>query len=211
MRLLLTLALITFVCFKGNAQTKAVTESGEEVILYDDQSWAYVDKEPAEAKEIPLNEAVFTVPESGSFQIKSSKVNAGIFLNPKIWSFKKAVNNEDAEFEFQLKGEDLYGIWISEEISIPVETLGIIAIDNARAAAKNLKVLNKEYRMVNGRKVLHIEMSGLVQGIDLSYYGYYYSDESGSSQILTYTSGQLVEKYKPVMEDFLNGFSEKKE
>jgi hypothetical protein len=211
MKLLLTLALVSFAFFAGNAQTKAVTESGEEVILYDDQTWAYADQEPVEAEEIPVNEAIFTVPEGSGFQIKSSKVDGGIFIDPKVWSFKKATNNEDAEFEFQLRGEDLYGMWISEEISIPLETLGTVAINNARAAATNLKVTNKEYRMVNGRKVLHIEMSGLVQGIDLTYYGYYYSDESGSSQILTYTSRQLVEKYKPVMEAFLNGFSEKEE
>lgn len=211
MKLLLTLVLVSFLFFEGNAQVKAVTEAGDEVILYDDQTWSYVDQDSSDTEVIPLNETIFVKPDNSSFQVKSSKLASGLYLDPKAWSFKKATDNEAAEYEFSAKNKDLYGLWITEEISIPLETLGRIAVNNAREAASGLKVLNKEYRMVNGRKVLHIKMSGNIQGIDVTYHGYYFSDESGSSQVLTYTSTQLVEQYKQVMEDLLNGFSAKEE
>ena len=43
----------------------------------------------------------------------------GIWLNPKKWNFQKADNNDAAEFDFELKGEDLYAMLISEKMEIP--------------------------------------------------------------------------------------------
>ena len=41
-----------------------------------------------------------------------------------------------------------------------------------------------------------------------SVYGYYYSNENGTIQILTYTGEKLFDKYKEDIELFLNGFVE---
>lgn len=47
--------------------------------------------------------------------------------------------------------------------------------------------------------------------MDFANYGYYYSDDSGSSQVFTYTFTQMLEKHKSDMEAFLNGFAVKEE
>ena len=51
-----------------------------------------------------------------------------------------------------------------------------------------------------------MEMKGTLQGIKFMYLGYYYSDDSGSTQFLAYTGSSLVGKYKSEINDFLNGF-----
>jgi hypothetical protein len=129
----------------------------------------------------------------------------GVWLNPKTWSFSKGENNEDAEYEFESKGKDLYGMMITESIEIPLETLKTVALENAKSAAPDVKVVKEEYRMVNGNKVLCMQMDGTTQGIKFSYFGYYYSNSSGTLQFVIYTSQNLVKKYLGDMEELLNG------
>jgi hypothetical protein len=187
-----------------SAQEKAVTETGEEVVLYADGTWNYLDSE-SEVKEIPINNKAFKKSKNASFLLKSSRVNLGFWLDPKKWSFKKAANNEDAEYELQLRNGDLYGMIITEKVEVPLETLKDIAIENGRAVAPDLIIVKEEYRTVNGTKVLLIQMNGTTQGIKFSYYGYYYSNSTGTIQFVTYTSQNLLDTYVNDCEELLNG------
>ncbi len=205
MNKILLFSLFALFSLQLQAQQKAVTETGDEVILYEDGTWTYVDEEAADAKEIPLNPETFTKPKSSSFLLKSKTVENGIYLNPKKWIFKKSTDNPDAEYEFQMKEGDLYGMLITEKIEIPLETLRGIALMNGQSVSPDLRVVNEEYRMVNGKKVLHLQMNGTLQGIKFSYYGYYYSDEGGTTQFITYTSQMLLEEYTDEADELLNG------
>jgi len=53
-------------------------------------------------------------------------------------------------------------------------------------------------------------MNGTMQGIKVSYYGYYFSNNNGTLQFLTYTSQNLLSDYIDEIEDLLNGFIETK-
>lgn len=210
-KLLLKITLIGIVVVIGmtniGAQINAVTESGDQVILYDDNTWTYYGDEPIEETEIPVNETLFLKDDDSSFQLKSNRVQLGFWLNPKKWSFQKSSSNEDAEYELQLKDEDLYAMIISEKIEIPLNTLKRIAIENTKAVCPDIKLINEEYRTVNGLKVLQLELSGTIEGMKFSYLGYYYSDDSGTVQFITYTAQSLLEFYRNDAEKLLNGLT----
>ncbi|MEO9476109.1 MAG: hypothetical protein ABJG41_11255 [Cyclobacteriaceae bacterium] len=199
--------LILFIVNSGISQTRAVTETGDEVILYNDGSWSFVDGD-IEDSEIPVNETLFEKDKKASFQVKSKKLGVGLSINPKEWAFTKSTDNESAEFEFQMRGEDLYGMMITEKFEIPLETLKGIALDNARSAANDIQLMKEEYRMVNGVKVLMMQIKGSLQGIKFIYFGYYYSSSMGTVQLVTYTGEGLFEEYYSKAEIFLNGFEE---
>ena len=202
----ITLLLLYLLVFNiSKAQQKAVTETGEQVILFENGSWEYENKEDSIEKETPTNTKVFKTDEESTFLLKSSKLDFGFYLDPTLWSFSKAIDNAAAEYELELKGEDLYGMIICEKLEIPIESLKAIAIQNGRDAAPDLKVVTEEYRIVNGIKVLHLQMNGTLQGIKFSYYGYYYSGSDGSVQFITYTSQALLDSYKEDCEKILNG------
>ena len=205
----ITLVLISLFAFNlTQGQLKAVTETGEEVILYDDGTWKYQNEDEVELKEIPTNSNKFEKSDESTFLLKSSKLNVGIYIDPKKWSFKKATDNPDAEYELQLKDGDLYGMVITEKVEIPIEALKSIAIENAKSVAPDLKIVKEEYRIVNGIKVLLLQMNGTMQGIKFSYYGYYYSNTNGTIQFITYTSQNLMDSYRPQSEKLLNGLVE---
>lgn len=190
------------------AQVRAVTEIGEEVILYQDGTWEYLNSEELLEKEIPLNKNNFKKDDESTFLLKSKRLNIGVYVNPKKWTFTKGTDNPDAEYEFSLKEEDLYGALITERVEIPIESFRIMALENARTMVPDIKIVKEEYRMVNGLKVLFLQMNGTFQGIKFSFYGYYFSNSKGSMQLITYTSQNLIEAYKSESEKLLNGLIE---
>lgn len=204
---LIPLALI-FICYSTSAQKKAVTETGEEVLLFDDNTWKYVNDESdaeTEAKPIPVNSTPYVKSKNAGFLLKSTKAGVGVWLDTKKWQFKKAVQNKEAEYEFQAKQGDLYGMLISEKVEIPLESLRKIAFNNAKKAAPDIQVVKEEYRTVNGKKVLLMQMNGTITGIKFVYYGYYYSYEKGTVQFISYTSQNVFKEVLANAEEFING------
>jgi hypothetical protein len=204
MKYLLSLGLGLFL-FTSNAQQSALTGNGDEVLLYDDGTWEYSNDSLNTADIISVNDKLFEKSKKSSFLVKSQKTNSGIYINPKDWSFTKGENNPDAEYEFQAKGRDIYGMLITEKTPIQVESLADIAFQNAKSALSQVKRTKMEYRTINDVEVIHMQMEGTISGINIVYYGYYFSNDTGSVQLLTYTSSVLFDEYQTVMEGLLNG------
>lgn len=196
---------LIFAISTAKAQIPAVTETGEEVILHNNGTWEYLNKTEFEKNVIPTNSTKFKKDKDATFVLKSNRINVGIHLDPKKWSFNKGIENGDSEYELQLKNEDLYAMIITEKVEIPIENLRSIALENGRAAAPDLTIVKEEYRKVNGIKVLLLQMNGTIQGIKFTYYGYYYSSPNGTLQFITYTAQNLLDTYLVEIEQLLNG------
>ena len=192
-------------------QQKAVTETGETVVLYSDGQWTYVNKDTIREQEIPTNSTNFKKDKSSDFLVKSSKMNIGFWIDSTAWSFEKSASHDAAEFEFVNESKGLYGLSITETLQIPMETLANIALENARDAAPDVNVISKEYRTVNGIRVLMMQMTGTIQDILFSYYGYYYTSGNGALQFLVYSSKENVDAHVSEIEKLLNGLVEVKE
>ena len=201
--LVVTLLLWSSVAYCGQ---KAITDTGDIVILNDDGTWVYADQSEQTANAIETNEQIFVKPDDSSFLLKSTKNNSTFWINTDKWVFQKSIDNAEAEYEFQLKGKDLYGMAITEEIAMPVESLAEIALTNAKSVAPDAEIVTQEYRVVNGAKLMYMEINGTIQGIKFAYLGYYYADDAGATQLITYTATNLVAKYRSEIDDFLNGF-----
>ncbi|MFT6385124.1 MAG: hypothetical protein ACJAQR_001964 [Bacteroidia bacterium] len=208
MKKVILTGLIVMLVQLVNAQINAITETGDEAILYEDGSWEYLNDSIIENSEISINDKEFLKDKNSTFLVKSKKLNVGIWINPKSWSFTKGTDKDAFEFQFQKKGDDLYAMLISEKMQIPIETLKGIAIENAKSAAPDIRVIKEEYRNVNGIQVLMMQMTGTIQGVRFTYYGYYYSNSNGTIQLLTYTGESLFNDYLADIELFLNGFVE---
>jgi hypothetical protein len=202
-KLLVTAAFL--LATTGYAGQKAITDTGEQVILNSDGTWGYADNKQKQAHKIETNKMKFEKAEDSTFLLKSTKNNSAFWINPVKWSVKNPEKISAREYQFQLNGKDLYGMALTEEIEIPVESLVEIALANARNAAPDARIVMKEYRVVNGRKVLYMEINGKIMGIDFTYFGYYYSNQSGTTQFITYTATKTVDKYKSEAIEFLNG------
>jgi hypothetical protein len=201
----LFIATLLLLAATSYASQIAITDTGEKVILNSDGTWVFADSAQKPAKSIETNKKKFEKPKDSTFLLKSTKNNSAFWINTAKWSFEKTEAETAREYQFQLKGKDLYGMAITEGIEIPLESLANLALTNARGAAPDAKLIMQEYRVVNGKKVIYMEIKGTIQGIDFTYHGYYYSNSSGSTQLVTYTATNAVAKYKSEINDFLNG------
>ena len=81
---ILTIAL-TAVCSLSQAQIKAITENGEEVVLFENGQWEYTEGNEYVEEEILMNPVKFTRPATSAFLLKSTKFNVGTYLDSKKW------------------------------------------------------------------------------------------------------------------------------
>ena len=199
-----TIALIVVSGFT-QAQIKAITENGEEVVLFQNGQWEYVESGEVVDEVILMNPVKFIRPTTSTFLLKSTKLNVGTYLDSKKWTIEKGKGDDAFEYQLTLNQGDLYAMMITEQVEIPLESLKAIALENARDVAPDVYVVKEEYRMVNGLRVLMMQMNGTLSGIKFSYYGYYFSSEKGTIQFIGYTSQNLLSKYQKTIEDLLNG------
>ena len=190
------------------ASEKAFTSTGEIVILNEDGTWQYENQSlSAQAtKKLKTNSKKFKTPKKSNFPVKSKINSFGLRMNPAEWGFtKKGAINQEAEYEFRHKKLDIYAMAITEAIEIKVENLIEIAIENMEKAGSNVRVVNREYRKVNGVKVIFMEIRAVVNGIKATYLGYYHSNSKGSTQLLAFTGTAVADKYKQDIFNLLNG------
>lgn len=209
MKIVLTLLLV---CWQlvGYAQIKAVTETGEEVMLNKDGTWKYVSGNVQPSWTTRLDTQSFTRDKSSTFLVKGKNVKYGVWIDPRKWSFKLETEaGSPREYMFTLKNEDLYCMVIPEKMVAPLDALTEAAYINAKKTAPDAQIVLEEYRNVNGNLVKMVKMTGTVSGIKLIFLGYYYSGKVGSIQLVCYTSEPLFDEYKSQMDIILNGFTAK--
>lgn len=194
------------------ASQNAVTDNGSVVLLNDDGTWRYISNEGDKSgTPIAFNKGLFQKADNQTFQLKSGKNRSAVWLDPRKWIFQKPdTGASPAEYRFQLKAGDLYGMLITEQIEVELDRLPQLAFDLLRRTAPNARLVSQEYRTVNDYKIVKMRVDANVQGINMSYIGYYTSDKSGSTQFVTYTATNLVEKNTPEIDEFLNGLTRQK-
>jgi hypothetical protein len=188
------------------AQKQATTTEGEKVWLFSDGSWSYaINDSVPERKPIRENPNPLKYSVEATELTSSQMIPMGLMMKPGEWDHEIAMEGEYGEFVFTNHNDALFALMINEAIPSTLENMREVVLSNARAVAPDMKVTDEEYRTVNGLRVLMIQMTGTLEGTRYQYYNYYYTDEEGSTQLLTYTSAKAFSLYKTEMEKLLNG------
>jgi hypothetical protein len=191
-----------------HAQAVVNPRTGNEFPVVDDRNGG--NKVPAETLNLPTSSVVYQKPASATKKITSYIAgNIDIYIDPKKWEFRRA--GDTIEYKIYRAGtERNYGILISEPAPTTFGTMRDAALKNAQKAAGDLKVVKEEFRKVNGHKVLFLEFTGFISGINFTYLNYYYTSDFGTVQFMTYGVTGMLEKDKQEkedMQDLLNGLS----
>ena len=200
-------ALLLFTSIHTAAQKKAVTDNGDQVVLYADGTWKAIDTGSSLEPQISVNAKPFIKSDKSKFLVKSNRANVGVWIDSKKWTFKKGGVNDEVEYHFAAKGNEVFGMMLVERIEMPIETLAQAAFQNAQEESADIYIVKQEYRMVNGKKVLLMQMNGTIKGIKFSYYGYYYSNPGGTVQMVTYTAQNMFQDQMAKAEELLNGLA----
>lgn len=218
-KLTLLLSYLIAISYVSNAQTRAVTEEGDTIYVYDNGTWTYelLDEMPSVLNELSYLEQelkidtiydAFSTPKTSNKTLKNSRNQFIVKYDDSIWKrVPPATLNDDAEFALQGKNTDVWCIIISEETPIESDKLFKIAKHNMKEnTGADADILITELRTVNNAPVIRGTLKASFSGIDFIFDSYYFSNESGSVQFTTWTSDQLWKKNEGLILDLLNGF-----
>ncbi|MFY7839120.1 MAG: DUF3157 family protein [Lacibacter sp.] len=191
------------------AQQTATTKDGKTVILNDDGTWVY-QAEANNSNKTEFNDSLLTKyskPTAAKTILKSERTDHALWYNETKWNLSDMKPTEASEYLLKLKDKDGYCITVVEKIEIPIENFSSIVVKSMKMrGAENVNIETEEYRMVNGKRVLFMQFSVTMKGMNFTYAGYYFSNESGTTQILCYTAKNLFKQYQQDFMTMLNGF-----
>ncbi|RRQ46736.1 hypothetical protein [Chryseobacterium sp. SC28] len=191
----------------SSSQTKALTEDGKEVVLFDNKTWRFVNESDEKTMdEIITNNTIFNKSADATFLLKSQKLDSGIYFNPKQWKTVKADISPIAEYTFQDITSQSYGVFVSEKAPIQtLKNLKNLIISNLQKRASFFRLISSEYRTLNGINVLFLEYIANIQGMDFHYMANYYLTEGGYTGVFSYTFENLFVSSKTKIESLING------
>jgi len=124
--------------------------------------------------------------------------------------WKAEQTNDAAITQYVHDSNALFARVIAEKVEIPLEKMADVAVENARKLDPNARETQRGYRTVNGRRMLFVEFEATANNLPITYYGHYYSDSSGTVQIIGWTHRTIIDSYRDDIEAFVSGFSIKK-
>ena len=178
----------------------ATTEDGRAVILKKDGTWQFSKKQVVAATG---EGGTYRKPKDSSAVYTTKNGKISIWFDQSKWTQRKTDN--PAKTMFEHKDGDINVMVIAERIEMERDAFRQMAINNAQAAAPDIRVTYEGTRAVNGKAVLCMKMEGTIQSVHFVYYGYYYSGKEGTVQLIAFTSSNLFNDYLGDMSDFLNG------
>ena len=95
---------------------------------------------------------------------------------------------------------------IAERVQIPIENLEDIALTNARTVDPNARVVKRGWRLVNGQRLMVLEIDLTLEKVPCAFYGHYYSGNSGTIQIVGWTAKNLLDEYRSAFDAVVSGF-----
>ena len=196
--MLLLFSLATLEPAYGQNATRARTEEGREVLLFPDGTWKYA----GTASPPPV---MVSKSPSAKTEFKTQKGQFSIWVNTTKWQLPRRPATGAAEYEFAHKSGDGYAMIIAERLSMPLESLKEIVLEIAQESDPDAKIISEERKVVNGQNILAMKMAVTVKGIPFIYYGYYYTGDAGTLQVVTYTGKNLFKEYEQDFTEFLNG------
>jgi len=189
----------------GEAELRLLDSAGLEtlvdaVAVYVDEAVGYL----TGSSKVAGRSALVGPPSGSARTLSILQGHATIQYASSSWKPQNA--NENGHYEFEHVSKAAYVKVITERIEVPLDKMPDIALANARKADPTVKETARGWRMVNGKRMLFLEFQSTLNNLQFTGYGHYYSDASGTVQILAWTSQTVIDAYRDDIEAFVSGF-----
>lgn len=202
---LLAILLVVLCALAGAQDIKAMTEDGRSVLLHEDGTWGYVDTPKISAAPATIAPSLsFTTPDTSISKVTSRKAKISLFYDPTLWVVER-LSGEAAEFQFQLGDSEVYSRLIAEAQTFDLSVAREAIITNAKKIATSFDIVEEGTVLVNGVPVQTLKAAAEMQGIDVTFYWYYWSGAKGTVQLFGYASPRDFEDNFDAIQDLMNG------
>lgn len=164
--------------------------NGKEVILMDDKTWKY--------------SGVLADVNTACSVIKAKSFPISFCLSGDTWT--KANVNEQAEIQFKLFDDSLFGIVIANKAVKPNKAFRTKILANAKsiAAGGAVNIVEESSSVVGGNKLNKIRYQLMLGELDVTYFNYYAGiKDKGSVQIIFFMETASVNEKMPHIKQVL--------
>ncbi len=172
---------------------------GAKIILHDDKTWEYEQIRPADLDD----QMVLVKSASQSESLTSPTKKYVINYNPSLWERSKPFS-EAAEFGFQNKAKNAFGMAIYDGIEVPLNSMENIVIKNANNIDPNAKIVNIRKCKINGTEGELVTYLATGSGVPFTLLTFLASGPFGTIQYTFFTSSSL---FDALQEDFVEMIS----
>lgn len=199
---LFSIFLILPVSSKEDSFKLAVTEDGKTVKLYENGKWEFttVKNKGNEQVRGSYNKDSYI---KNFYSSKSGKFN--IYYDKELWAVMPRPVTPGAEFSLTHNKSSAYAVTFFSDKSLPLAGLKKLILANARKTSPGAQIIRTDYRIVNGKKFMFIELLADVYGVVLKYYYYIHSGSDFSIQFVIFSSADSFSKNDKEYMDLLNG------
>ena len=131
--------------------------------------------------------------------------SANLLYSPSEWQEDDEGSDTPGEYFFNHTSGLMYMKVIAERAEFPIEIMPELALMNAREVDPEAKEIIRGERLVNGRRLTFLEYQAAPDGVPFTLYSHFYSDKSGTIQIMGYTTPNLFDESRPIIEKFVSG------
>lgn len=204
-KFLLVFSLVPFISW---SMQKALTGSGEIVLLNDNGTWEYQSKTKQKNSSSSSNsDLTYNKSSKQTLAVKSSINNSIVWFDPNKWQTGKENAKGESEFYLSHKNLPLYAFVINEKTPIPFELLAkanLIQLEDNKLLEK-FNIIQEGKIKINGNKFVTIEYDASSRGIDISYFNVMYSDNAGTTQVIVYSFNGKLYEYADELFEFISG------
>jgi hypothetical protein len=155
---------------------------------------------------IPLNPQNYEVPFAATYLYKSKMAGIGLYVDKDLWGIKSCSMNESCEKKFLCKGENCFASLVTESTEdVALRDMEYFVLESALTNSPDAEITMKEFRMVNGIKVLCLGLKGSIKSLRFEGLTYIYTTENEIVQLWCYTTQKKFRKKLGIIERFLCG------
>lgn len=175
---------------------RATTQDGRAVELRPDGTWRFADAAAADTAKPHVRAA------SATKQAKPATGQFSVWFDPAKW---RETAPEAGRLSFASVDGTVTAVIVTQEAGLLASDLRALALQTTQNVAPDARLISSERRKVNGRDVLALRLEGTTRAIPFVYLGYFHGGSSGTIQVITFVSRNLLESKQADMEEFLDG------
>jgi len=201
------LTLLISYCDYLSAQIIVSSENGAMVRLAPDGSWEEVKLQEPDRGKVRL----FMIPANATNIIEGYNKRFSIRYNEEKWyayrSTEVLADGRNAMvLQFAHRDGDAIGVVTADSVTLSPKHVIYRSLQEIRQKSTAFNVAYGEVFNVNNHIIYMVIIQVTQKGIPITYYNYYYSDEVGSYELLTYCNQNAFDTFEDDFKDLLNGF-----
>ena len=202
------LGLVGIGALPASGQERAITESGDTVVLKPDSTLLASKHYNLDSNFAhPENpDTVVKKPDEAADYTSGSPKRYILWYNDETWQkIQPEQINKQADAALKMKDRPSYVSIIYERLQVPVNKLPKAHFSNIKRMANNAQQLSKGYRVVNGDTMATSKVKYKRSSLTYIYCSQYHSNSHGSVQLYTFTAKRFYPELKNRIHKLLNG------